>query len=392
MVTSVSILGATGSIGTSTLDLVRQSGKYKIVALSAHRDVNKLAALAREFDADVAAVADESCLAELKSALAGSKTRAVAGPSGLEEAAQAASDILLAAITGAAGLKPTIAGFAAGRRIALANKECLVTAGNLFVRAAREKNATILPVDSEHNAVFQALSCGKKDAVAKVTLTASGGPFRTLAREQLASVTPEQAVRHPNWSMGAKISIDSATLMNKGLELIEAHYLFDLAPSKLDVLIHPQSVVHALVEFHDGSVIAQMAHPDMRIPIGFCLAWPERLAWPAPKLDLAKLGTLNFLAPDYVRFPALRLAREALEAGGAAPNVLNAANEAAIDAFRERRLSFLGISGLVEAVLTKAGKEGLFREPASVNAALEIDHVARSLAAALLPQFAAKAS
>jgi 1-deoxy-D-xylulose-5-phosphate reductoisomerase len=392
MVTRLSILGATGSIGTSTLDLVRQHRDYKIVALTAHRDAQKLGDLAREFDAEIAAVADESRLPELKAALAGTRTKAAAGASGLEEAAHATADILLAAITGTAGLAPTMAGFATGRRIALANKECLVTAGNLFMRAAREKDTTILPVDSEHNAVFQALNCGRREAVAKVTLTASGGPFRTMAREQLDAVTPEQAVRHPNWSMGAKISIDSATLMNKGLELIEAHYLFDLAPSKLDVLIHPQSVVHALVEFNDGSVIAQMAHPDMRIPIGFCLAWPERLAWAAPRLDLARLGTLHFQAPDFARFPALRLAREALDAGGSAPNVLNAANEAAIDAFRDRRLTFPGIPGLVEAVLERAGKDGLFREPLSVNDALGIDHIARSFAADLLPQFAAKAS
>jgi 1-deoxy-D-xylulose-5-phosphate reductoisomerase len=392
MVTRLSILGATGSIGTSTLDLVRQHRDYKIVALTAHRDAQKLGELAREFDAEIAAVADESRLPELKAALAGTRTKAAAGASGLEEAARATADILLAAITGTAGLAPTMAGFAAGRRVALANKECLVTAGNLFMRAAREKDTTILPVDSEHNAVFQALNCGRREAVAKVTLTASGGPFRTMAREQLDAVTPEQAVRHPNWSMGAKISIDSATLMNKGLELIEAHYLFDLAPSKLDVLIHPQSVVHALVEFNDGSVIAQMAHPDMRIPIGFCLAWPERLAWAAPRLDLARLGTLHFQAPDFARFPALRLAREALDAGGSAPNVLNAANEAAIDAFRDRRLTFPGIPGLVEAVLERAGKDGLFREPLSVNDALGIDHIARSFAADLLPQFAAKAS
>jgi 1-deoxy-D-xylulose-5-phosphate reductoisomerase len=391
VVTSVSILGATGSIGASTLELLRDKN-FRVIALTANSDTKKLAALAKEFDADIAAVSDEAAHSELKSALAGTRTKALAGASGMAEAAEANSDILLSAIVGAAGLVPTMAGFAPGRKIALANKECLVTAGPLFMRTAQEKNATVLPVDSEHNAVFQALACGKRDAVSKVTLTASGGPFRTMSRERLAHVTPEEAVRHPNWSMGAKISIDSATLMNKGLELIEAHYLFDLAPSKLDVLIHPQSVVHALVEFHDGSVVAQMAHPDMRIPIGFCLAWPERLAWDAPKLDLAKLGTLHFDAPDYERFPALRLARNALEAGGGAPNVLNAANEVAIVAFRERRLSFLGIPDLVEAVLDRAAKEGLLSEPGTVNDALGIDHVARSLAATLLPQFAAKAS
>jgi 1-deoxy-D-xylulose-5-phosphate reductoisomerase len=391
MVTSVSILGATGSIGASALDLLRGE-KFRVVALTANSDAKKLAALAREFDAEIAAVSDESAFSELKSLLAGTRTKAVAGASGMAEAAAADSDVLLSAIVGSAGLAPTIAGFTKGRKIALANKECLVTAGDLFMREAERTGATVLPVDSEHNAVFQALACGKREAVSKVILTASGGPFRTMSRERLAVVTPEEAVRHPNWSMGAKISIDSATLMNKGLELIEAHYLFGLASSQLDVLIHPQSVVHALVEFHDGSVVAQMAHPDMRIPIGFCLAWPERLAWSAPKLDLAKLGSLHFEAPDYERFPALRLARNALEAGGAAPNILNAANEVAIDAFRARRLSFQGIPGLVEAVLDKAGKEGLLSEVRTVNDALAVDHVARSFAATLLPQFAAKAS
>jgi 1-deoxy-D-xylulose-5-phosphate reductoisomerase len=391
VVTSVSILGATGSIGTSTLDLLR-SDSFRVVALTANNDAKKLATLAQEFGAEIAAVSDDAAYAELKSALAGTRTKALAGASGMAEAAAASSDVLVAAIAGAAGLAPTIAGFAKGRKIALANKECLVTAGSLFMREAQRKDAAVLPVDSEHNAVFQALACGKREAVSKVTLTASGGPFRTMSRERLAFVTPEEAVRHPNWSMGAKVSIDSATLMNKGLELIEAHHLFGLAPSQLDVLIHPQSVVHALVEFCDGSVIAQMAHPDMRIPIGFCLAWPERLLWNAPKLDLAKLGSLHFEAPDYVRFPALRLARNVLETGGGAPNVLNAANEAAIDAFRQRRLSFPGIAGLVEAVLEKAAKEGLLVEANTVNDALGVDHVARSLAATLLPQFAVKAS
>jgi 1-deoxy-D-xylulose-5-phosphate reductoisomerase len=391
MVTSVSVLGATGSVGTSTLDLLRNE-KFRVVALTANSDAKKLAKLAKEFDAEIAAVSDETAFAELNSLLAGTRTKVLAGESGMAEAAAANSDILLSAIVGAAGLAPTIAGFAKDRRIALANKECLVTAGALFMREAQSKGATVLPVDSEHNAVFQALACGKRDAVSKVTLTASGGPFRTMSRERLAVVTPEEAVRHPNWSMGAKISIDSATLMNKGLELIEAAYLFNLASSQLDVLIHPQSVVHALVEFHDGSVVAQMAHPDMRIPIGFCLSWPERMNWNAPKLDLAKLGSLHFEAPDYERFPALGLARTALESGGAAPNVLNAANEVAIDAFRARRLSFQGIPGLVEAVLDKADKEGLLREVSTVNDALGVDHVARSFAATLLPQFAAKAS
>jgi 1-deoxy-D-xylulose-5-phosphate reductoisomerase len=391
MVKSLSILGATGSIGTSALNLVRNSD-YRVVALTANSDAKKLAVLAKEFDAEIAAVSDPAALPELREALSGTRTKVVAGAEGLAEASAAHSDILLSAIVGAAGLRPTIAGFAAGRKIALANKECLVTAGNLFMREAQKRDAVVLPVDSEHNAVFQALACGKREAVSKVTLTASGGPFRAMSRERLARVTPEEAVRHPNWSMGAKISIDSATLMNKGLELIEAHYLFNLAPAQLDVVIHPQSVVHAMVEFHDGSVVAQLAHPDMRIPIGFCLAWPERLAWNAPKLDLARLGALHFEAPDYERFPALRLARETLVRGGAAPNVLNAANEVAIDAFRARRLLFQDIPGLSQAVLEKADREGLLAEPNTVNDAIGVDHVARSFAATLLPQFAAKAS
>ena len=391
MVKSVSILGATGSIGTSTLDLLRE-GDYRVVALTANSDAKKLAALAREFDAEIAAVSDQSAFPELKALLAGTRTKVVAGPEGMAEASAADSEILLSAIVGAAGLAPTMAGFNAGRKVALANKECLVVAGRLFMRAAQEQGVIVLPVDSEHNAVFQALACGKREAIAKITLTASGGPFRAMSRERLAVVTPEEAVRHPNWSMGAKISIDSATLMNKGLELIEARYLFDLAPSQLDVVIHPQSVVHALVEFHDGAVVAQMAHPDMRIPIGFCLGWPERLAWNAPKLDLPRVGALHFEAPDYERFPALQLARNALEQGGGAPNVLNAANEVAIEAFRAHRLSFQGIPGLVEAVLEKAAKEGYLAEANTVNDALRVDHVARSFAATLLPQFAAKAS
>ena len=391
MVTSVSILGATGSIGASTLDLVR-SGNFRVVALSANSDVQKLAELAREFDADVVAISKEQLYGKLKSALAGTRTKVLASPSGMAEAASAQSDILLSAIVGAAGLEPTMAGFAKGRKIALANKECLVTAGALFMREANAKGAIVLPVDSEHNAVFQAFACGRRDAVSNVTLTASGGPFRTMSRERLAHVTPEEAVRHPNWSMGAKISIDSATLMNKGLELIEAHYLFDLKPSQLSVLIHPQSVAHALVEFHDGSIVVQMAHPDMRIPIGFCLAWPERMEWNAPKLDLAKLGALHFEAPDYERFPALQLARNALLQGGAAPNVLNAANEVAVEAFRKRALSFPGIAALVEGVLEMAEKEGVLREAGTVNDALGVDHIARRFAATLLPQFAAKAS
>jgi 1-deoxy-D-xylulose-5-phosphate reductoisomerase len=301
------------------------------------------------------------------------------------------ADVVIAAISGAAGLEPTLAALNAKRRVALANKECLVSAGKLFMNAARASGATVLPVDSEHNAVFQALTAGPREAVERVTLTASGGPFRAHSFERLARVTPEEALKHPTWSMGAKITIDSATLMNKGLELIEAHHLFGLPPAQLDVVVHPQSIVHALVSFHDGSVVAGLSVPDMRLPISYCLNWPDRAEWEAPRLDLAKAGTLTFEAPDTVRFPALALAREALAAGGAAPTLLNAANEIAVEAFLARRIGFNDIPGLVRDVLARAETERL-SEPETAEAAIAVDHTGRSIARTLLPQFAAKAS
>lgn len=389
---SISILGATGSIGESTLDLVRAVGdRYSVRALTAGRDVNKLARLARQFRVRFAAVADEKQYTNLKEALSGSGIEIAAGREGLLAAAQVESDVVVAAITGAAGLKPAFTALAPGRRIALANKESLVCAGAMFMARARETGAEILPLDSEHNAVFQAITGNPGKSVDNITLTASGGPFRKLPREKLVHVTPDQALKHPTWSMGAKISIDSATLMNKGLELIEAHHLFDIHPKKLGVLVHPQSVVHAVVRFSDGAMLAGLSVPDMKITIAHCLAWPERLAWNAPQLDLATLGTLEFEAPDLERFPALRLAREALEAGGAVPSVLNAANEIAVEAFLEGRIGFCDIPALVEAAIVRSEKEAL-KEPRTVNDALAIDHIARSIALALLPQFAAKAS
>jgi 1-deoxy-D-xylulose-5-phosphate reductoisomerase len=392
VVTRVTILGATGSIGASALDLLRRDrGRYQVTALASRRDATKLAALAREFGAELAVVAEPAAYGELKDALAGSGVEAAAGRDGLIAAAKAEADVVIAAITGAAGLEPTLAALAPGRRVALANKECLVCAGRLFMAAAAATGAVVLPVDSEHNAVFQVLAAGPREAVAKVTLTASGGPFRMLPRERFAWVTPEEALKHPTWSMGPKVTIDSATLMNKGLELIEAHHLFGLEPSQLDILIHPQSVVHALVEFSDGSVVAGLSVPDMRLPVAFCLAWPERMDWPAPRLDLAKLGNLQFEPPDPGRFPALRVAREAMESGGASPTVLNAANEVAVEAFLGRRIGFSHIVGLTEAVLERAANEGL-SEPASVAEAIAVDHVSRSFAEVLVPQFAAKAS
>jgi len=388
----VTFLGATGSIGASALDLLgRRRDRYEVAALTAKRDARKLAALARQFSARLAVVAEPNAYRELKEALSGTGIEAAAGRDALLEAAGGPADVVIAAITGSAGLESTLAALAPGRRVALANKECLVCAGRLFMTTAHARRAQVLPLDSEHNAVLQALAAGPRAAVDRVTLTASGGPFRSLSLERLARVTPEEALRHPTWTMGAKITIDSATLMNKGLELIEAHHLFGLAPDRLDVLIHPQSIVHALVSYADGSVVAGLSVPDMRVPIAVALDWPERVAWEAPRLDLTKAGPLEFGPPDLKRFPALAIARAALAAGGAAPTVLNAANEVAVEAFLARRIGFPGIPALVEMTLSRAESEGL-QEPATVEAALAIDHVARSIAATLLPQFAAKAS
>ena len=390
--TRISILGATGSVGASALDLLRRRReRYDINALTAKRDAAKLSVLAREFGAKLAVVADTASYRELKGALAGTGIEVAAGREGLLAAANRSVDVVIAAITGAAGLEPTLAALSHGRRIALANKEFLVSAGKLFMATARARGADVLPLDSEHNAVLQALAAGPREAVEMVTLTASGGPFRTYATERLARVTADEALRHPTWSMGAKISIDSATQMNKGLELVEAHHLFGLAPERLDILIHPQSIVHALVAFRDGSVVAGLSVPDMRVPIGVALSWPERPAWDAPRLDLAKLASLSFEAPDPGRFPALRIARAALAAGGAAPTLLNAANEVAVEAFLAGRIGFPGIPAIVETVMAQAESDGL-REPASVEEALAVDHIGRDRARALLPQFAAKAS
>jgi 1-deoxy-D-xylulose-5-phosphate reductoisomerase len=389
---SVTVLGATGSVGQSTLDLIgRNPERYEVVALVAGRDAKQLAALARKFGARLAVIAEPDAYSALREALEGTAIRSASGREGMLEAARMEADCVVAAISGAAGLEPTLAAVEAKRCVALANMECLVSAGKLFMSTARAAGVTVLPLDSEHNAVFQAMMAGPKDTVERVTLTASGGPFRAHSAERLARVTPEEALKHPTWSMGAKITIDSATLMNKGLELIEAHHLFALPPAKLDAVVHPQSIVHALVTFRDGSVVAQLSVPDMRLPISFCLNWPDRADWEAPRLDLAKAGTLTFEAPDYARFPALKLARETLERGGAAPTVLNAANEIAVGAFLGHRIGFNDIPGLVRDVLDKAETEGL-QEPASAAEAVAVDHVGRSIARALLPQFAAKAS
>jgi 1-deoxy-D-xylulose-5-phosphate reductoisomerase len=370
----IAILGATGSIGKSTLDLVvRSPDRFEVVAVTAASNVEALADIVRRTGAKLAVVADSRRLEELRQLLADTGCRAAAGEEALIEAAAGEAELVIAAIVGCAGLRPTMAAIEAGRTVALANKEALVTAGKLMIDAADAQGATLLPIDSEHNAIFQCLAGDRKEDVSKIILTASGGPFRTASAEFIGSATPAQAVAHPNWSMGAKISVDSATLMNKGLELIEAHYLFGLPSDRIDVLIHPQSVIHSMVEFIDGSVLAQLGAPDMRIPIAYALAWPERIETPAQRLDLAAIARLDFELPDLARFPALRLAREALEAGGAAPIVLNAANEVAVASFLAGEIAFPEIVRTVAAAL--AGGE--LGAPRSIEDVLDIDRRTR---------------
>jgi len=381
---TISILGATGSIGTSTFDLLaRQRDRYCVEAVAAQRNVEALAKTAIALGARFAAVAEPDAYGALKDALSGSGITAAAGADAVIEAAARPADLIVASISGAAGLAPTMAAIERGTAVAIANKECLVCAGALFMRRAAEKGATILPVDSEHNALFQAMAAGRRSDVRRLILTASGGPFRTWSAEAVRNATREQALKHPNWSMGAKVTIDSATLMNKGLELIEAHHLFQMPAKDIDVYVHPQSIVHGIVEFRDGSFIAQLGAPDMRIPISHCLAWPERMDEPARQLRLDEMASLTFEAPDLVRFPALRLARTALEEGGAAPTVLNAANEVAVAEFLAGRLGFAAIPSLVEASLDAAARRGIVREPASVEEALAIDRTVREIAATL---------
>ena len=382
---SVTILGATGSIGASTIDLIKRNPTlYRVECVAAGRNVPALAQVARDVGARVAVIADPDCYAALKDALAGTGIEAAASEAALIEAALYPADWVMAAIAGAVGLKPTMAAIGRGATVALANKECLVCAGALFMRSAAASGATVLPVDSEHNALFQAMGAGRREDVRRVILTASGGPFRTWSLDAIRQATPEQALRHPNWSMGPKVTIDSASLMNKGLELIEAHHLFALPPQEIDVLVHPQSVVHGLVEFRDGSVVAQLGPADMRVPIAHCLAWPARIDGPAPRLDLAALRELTFEEPDLARFPALGLARQAMVKGGAAPTVLNAADEVAVAEFIGGRIPFLAISFLVEKTLEAADARGLLSEPADIDAALAVDHIARGLAHDLL--------
>ena len=386
MTRKIAILGATGSIGKSTLDIVeRSSDRFEVVSVAASTKVDALAGIARRVRARLAVIADESLLPRLRELLAGTDCEAAAGEAGLAEAAAGDAELVIAAIVGCAGLRPTMAAVEAGKSVALANKEALVTAGALMTSAAQASGATLLPVDSEHNAIFQCLAGNRGQDVSRIILTASGGPFRTASAEEIDRASPAEAVAHPNWSIGAKISVDSATLMNKGLELIEAHYLFGLTSERIDIIIHPQSVVHSMVEFVDGSVLAQLGSPDMRIPIAYALAWPERMDSAAQRLNLAEIGRLDFEEPDLQRFPALRLAREALEAGGAMPIVLNAANEVAVASFLAGRIPFRGIANLVEQALQAAD----YAPPHSIADVLEIDRSTRSAVEASMKEYCA---
>lgn len=383
---SVTILGATGSVGRSTIDLIqRNRDRFEVQALTAQQDVAGLAEAARTLNARKAIIGDPDRLHELVDALSGSGIEAHAGAEAIIEAAAEGADWTMAAIVGTAGLRPVMAALRAGGTVALANKEALVSAGALMTSAVREAGATLLPVDSEHNAIFQCFDGANARSVAKIILTASGGPFRTRSLDEMRHVTPAEAVKHPNWSMGAKISIDSATMMNKGLELIEAFHLFPLPPEAFEIVVHPQSIVHSLVEYVDGSVLAQMGAPDMRIPIAHALAWPERIATPCERLDLATIGTLEFEAPDPVRFPALRLARLALAEGGSRPAVLNAANEVAVTAFLASTIGFLDIATIVEETL--AGTDA--PPAASIDDVMIIDAEARRVALSLVQRLAA---
>ncbi len=377
---SVTILGSTGSIGTQTIDLLQDRTAFSVRALVAGRNATLLAQQARALHADHAVISDPAAYATLRDALWGTGITVACGPEAVVEAAALQADWTMAAITGAAGLPATLAAIERGQSVALANKEALVCAGEVMLRAVRAAGATLLPVDSEHNAIFQAMADGNRSYIDRIVLTASGGPFRTATRQEMSGATPEAALRHPVWTMGAKISIDSATLMNKGLELIEAARLFDLDESRIGVLIHPQSVVHGLVYYRDGSVLAQLGAADMRIPIAHTLAWPVRMATPARGLDLAAIGKLEFCEPDGTLFPALRLAREALRAGAGAPTILSAANEVAVEAFLTRRIGFLDIASLVERVLQTLGAP----EADSIEAVLAVDALARTTAENLL--------
>jgi 1-deoxy-D-xylulose-5-phosphate reductoisomerase len=382
---TVTILGATGSVGSSTLDLIeRDPDGFEILALTANCDTEKLAAAAIRTRAKRAVVADEACLGDLRDRLAGSGIEAAGGASALMETAAMGADWTMGAIVGCAGLEPVMAAVEQGGVVVLANKEPLVSAGDVILDAAKHSGATLLPADSEHNAIFQCFDASRPGNVRRIILTCSGGPFRDWSSARMRDVTPEQAVAHPNWSMGAKISVDSATCMNKGLELIEAARLFPVPHDAIEIVIHPQSVIHSLVDYIDGSVLAQLGPPDMRTPIAHCLAWPDRMATPMEPLDLIAIGRLEFAAPDEVRFPALRLARQALDAGGARPAILNAANEIAVAAFLAKSIGFLEIAAIVEHTLDRYDPPA----PKTLDEVLAVDAGARAIASERVKEYA----
>ncbi|MBO6948362.1 MAG: 1-deoxy-D-xylulose-5-phosphate reductoisomerase [Rhodospirillales bacterium] len=377
---SVTVLGSTGSVGCNTIDLIRRSPeRFRVDTLTGNNNVELLAQQAIEVGAALAVIADESRYQDLKSALAGTGIEAAAGRRALVEAAMRPTDWVMAAIVGAAGLAPTLEAVRRGAVVGLANKECLVSAGEFFCREVAGADARLIPVDSEHSAIYQVFDFERPERIEKIILTASGGPFRERTLDTLTEVTPAEAVAHPNWSMGAKISVDSATMMNKGLELIEAFHLFPVSSEQIDILVHPQSVIHSMVEYVDASVLAQLGTPDMRTPIAFALAWPDRMEAPSPRLKLEDIATLSFEAPDPVRFPALRLAREALDIGGSAPTVLNASNEIAVNAFLKNGLGFLDIAKVVEETMSRMPRQNL----SSLEDVYAVDEDARRIATEL---------
>lgn len=393
----VTVLGSTGSVGCSTLDLMDQAeaggaGAFAVEALTGGANIARLAEQARRWKPKVAVTADPARLDELRDALAGTGVEAAAGDAAVVEAAARPVDWVMAAIVGAAGLRSAWAAAATGATLALANKESLVCCGPALIERVQRSGGRLIPVDSEHSAIFQVFPHGAPEQVSRLVLTASGGPFRTLPAEAMAGITPEQAVAHPNWSMGAKISVDSASMANKGLEMIEAAYLFAMPQDRIDVVVHPESIIHSLVEYVDGSTLAQMGPPDMKTPIACALAWPDRIAWPAPKLDLAALGRLTFEAPDEARFPLLKLARQALTTGGSAPIVFNAANEVAALAFLDRRLGFLNIAAVVADTLSRVTAPGVEScSDSACDAALAVDAEARRTAESIVQGLAAAA-
>ena len=374
---SITILGSTGSVGCQTIDLLRRNfSDYSIVALTANTNVELLSEQALMLNPQLVVIGAENCYDELKLRLSGTGIEVAAGPAAIEAAANLNAEWVMAAIVGAAGLAPTLRAAQRGAVVALANKECLVCAGELFMREVDRCNATLLPVDSEHNAIFQVFDFERIEAIEKLILTASGGPFRDWHYEDMRSVTPSQAVAHPNWDMGAKISVDSATMMNKGLEVIEAHHIFGMPSSQIDILVHPESVIHSMVSYVDGSVLAQLGAPDMRTPISYTLAWPSRIETPSKRLDLGAISTLRFEPPDETRFPALRLAREALNSGGAAATILNAANEVAVEAFLSERIGFREITSIVEETMGNVNFDHL----GSIDDVFHLDAAARNVA------------